>query len=431
MSLRIKHLNGDTTFLLTFSPAEQRSPSNRYGQPPGTFSVLVDPWLSGPSSMWHPKFLLSKHTVPSCISNLSHIPEPNVVLVSQDKPDHCHEPTLRQLDPFSTITNILAIPAAAKKIRGMKHFHSDSVHALPAYSSKDHDSVIRFYIPPLSPGGAPGEATVAYIPAKLDMSGLHNAIGITYRPPTAAPPPTRYSPSFESCTYPNFSTPNPHRHHHHQQTFNLPPTPPDSPVQRPRSLSNSTNPSTLSTASSPSVPLSPASSATTAPSSSYRATRPSTSHTPHPSTSSSTASTGHPPRPAKTLSLIYSPHGLAYSPHLVPYAINHLVPHAALPLTALIHGFDRVENPWYMGGNVNAGIPGGIEIARNLMARYWIGAHDEEKENSGLAVMKIRMKKFGIEDVRELVRREFGGGGGGGGCDVRILDCGEELAVKS
>ncbi|KAL8979645.1 MAG: hypothetical protein Q9177_006085, partial [Variospora cf. flavescens] len=261
MSLKIKHLNGDTTFLLTFSPTEQRVPSNRYGRPPGTFAVLIDPWLSGPSTMWHPKFLLSKHTVPSCISNLSELPEPNVVLVSQDKPDHCHEPTLRQLDPTSPLTNVLAVPAAAKKIRGMKHFRPDRVHALPAYSSKQHDSIIRFYIPPLTLGGTPGEATITYIPAKMDMSGLHNAVGITYRPPTAAPIPTRYSPPSESPSYPNFSIPNPHQH-----LTAVPPTSPDSPPQRHRTPSCSTEPSTTSTASSSSISLSPASSATTSPS---------------------------------------------------------------------------------------------------------------------------------------------------------------------
>ncbi|KAL8705507.1 MAG: hypothetical protein Q9201_001382 [Fulgogasparrea decipioides] len=402
MSLKIKHLNGDTTFLLTFSPVEQRPPSNRYGHPPGTFSVLVDPWLSGPSSMWHPKFFLSKHTVPSCISNLSHIPEPNVVLISQDKPDHCHEPTLRQLDPTSTFTNILAVPAAAKKIRGMKHFDPSRVHALPTYSSKDHDSIIRFYIPPLTPGGAAGEATIAYIPARMDVSGLHNAVGITYRPPTAALSTVRYSPP---STYSNFSSPHAYRH-----PITLPPTPPESPPQRPRSLSSSTNPSTLSTvSSSASPPISYSTSAT------------------------STTSTTNPnhPRPAKTLSLLYSPHGLAYYPHIQSYATTHLVPHAALPLTALIHGFDRIENPWYMGGNVNAGLPGGVEIAKNLMARCWIGAHDEEKENSGVALWKIRMRKFGVGDVRELVRREWSGGGGGRGCEVRVLDCGEEMVLRS
>lgn len=78
-----------------------------------------------------------------------------------------------------------------------------------------------------------------------------------------------------------------------------------------------------------------------------------------------------------------------------------------------------------MGGNVNAGIPGGIEITKNLMARHWIGAHDEDKENSGLAVMKIRLKKFGLGEVRESVRREFSG------CEVRVLECGEEMCVRS
>ena len=83
-----------------------------------------------------------------------------------------------------------------------------------------------------------------------------------------------------------------------------------------------------------------------------------------------------------------------------------------------------------MGGNVNAGLPGGVEIVKNLMARCWIGAHDEDKENSGVSVLKIRMKKYSPGEVRELVSREWSGGGGGG-CDVRTLDCGEELVMKS
>ncbi|KAL8872064.1 MAG: hypothetical protein Q9174_002245 [Haloplaca sp. 1 TL-2023] len=421
MSLHIKHLNGDTTFLLTFSPTESRPSSNIYSRPPGTFSVLVDPWLSGPSSMWHPKFLLSKHTIPSCISNLSHIPEPNVVLISQDKPDHCHEPTLQQLDPSSALTNVLAVPGAAKKIRGMKHFDPSRVHALLAYSSKDTESVIRFYIPPLSPGGAAGEATIAYVPAKMDVSGLHNALGITYRPPTTAPFPSRYTPPSSASPYPNFSSPNPH-----SNPINMPPTPPDSPPQRPRSLASINHPSTISTASSSaSQTMSHSTSATSATSGSQIAHH----HFHHPSTSSCTTSNSQYIRPAKTLSVIYSPHGLAYSPHIQTYATTHLVPHAALPLTALIHGFDRVENPWYMGGNVNAGLPGGVEIAKNLMARCWIGAHDEDKENTGISVLKIKLRKFGIEEVRDLVRREWNGGGGG--CEVRNLDCGEEMVLRS
>ncbi|KAL9608319.1 MAG: hypothetical protein Q9167_006840 [Letrouitia subvulpina] len=403
MSVKIHHLNGDTTFLLTFVPNDLPPPPNRYARLPGTFSILVDPWLSGPSSMWHPMFMLSKHTVPSAIQNLSHIPEPNVVLVSQDKPDHCHLPTLRQLDPSSTLTTILAMPAAAKKIRGMKHFDPSKVFAMPSFLERDSRTVIRFYIPPLTLGGLAGEATLSYIPAKLDVSGLHNAIGITYRPPTAAPLLTHYTPPLDSPSYSNFGSPVP------PPPQNLPPTPPDSPVQRTRSLSSNTNTLTLSAVS---TPLSQSTRATSHTSNSLSV-----------STISSTHSTA-PPRLPKTLSIIYSPHGLSYD-CILPYAVHHLVPLAALPLTTFLHSFDRVQNPWWLGGNVNAGLPGGVEIAKNLMAKCWISAHDEDKENSGLAVLKVATRKYTKEEVREMVSRESPT------CDVRVLECGEEMIMKA
>lgn len=410
MSLNVKHLNGDTTFLLTFSPKEQPSQLPYHQQPPGTFSVLVDPWLSGPSTMWHPKFLSSKHTVASCISNLSHIPEPHVVLVSQDKPDHCHEATLRQLDPTSQSTVILAHPAAAKKIHAMKHFDPSRVHALPTYSDRKPDTVIRFYIPPISLGGLSGEATVAFIPAKLDVSGLHNAIGITYRPPSSkVTRPTNFSlpnPPLNSTFDPPREAPRPQT-----APYSFPPTPPESPNQRISTISSST--ATASEASSPLSAATSASTNTTAP-----------SHSASASISSMYSFNASRPVPEKTLSLIYSPHGVPYS-LIRPYASSHLVSTAALPLTALLHSFDRVENPWWLGGNVNAGLPGGVEIVQNLMAKYWISAHDEDKDNSGLSVKKVVTRKYNAEEVREMVAKRKGGTG------VVVLDCGEELKVKA
>ena len=410
MSLTCKHLNADSTFLLTFSPKEPL-PQPKYEQPPGTFSILIDPWLNGPSTMWHPKFLYSKHTVASCISNLSHIPEPHVVLISQDKPDHCHEPTLRQLDPTSQTTEILASPAAAKKILAMKHFDPSRVHALPSFSDRNPDSVIRFYIPPICPGGLPGEATIAYIPAKLDVSGLHNAIGITYRPPSS----TVSRPiNFSLPTPPLYSTFDAFRDTPRPQTApqNFLPTPPDSPDQRTSTMSSST--ATASDATSPLTPATSTSTNTTA-----------TSHSPSASIASMYSFTAcRRPVPEKTISLIYSPHGVPYST-LRPYASSHLVYTAALPLTALLHSFDRVENPWWLGGNVNAGLPGGVDIAQSLMAKCWISAHDEEKENTGLSVKKVVTRKYTATEVREMVAK------GKGGTGVAVLDCGEEIKLKA
>ena len=406
MSLVVKHLNGDTTFLLTFLPKDASYSSSCGFQSPGTFTVLIDPWLNGPSSMWHPKWLLSKHTVESCISDLSQILEPNVVIVSQDKPDHCHEATLRQLDPASRTTTILAQPAAAKRIHGMKHFDPSRLYALPTFSHRKPDSAIRFYIPPIAPGGLPGEATIAFIPAKMDVSGLHNAIGITYRPPSCTAQP---SSTFSMPTPPSSSTfdsrrlapPDPH---------DMPLTPPDSPVQRTSTLSSRTT-----AASDVSTLTSGSTTATTV-------TSP--SHTANSQSVSSAYSLNARPVPEKTLSLIYSPHGVSYN-LIRPYASSHLVSSAALPLTTLLHSFDRVQNPWWLGGNVNAGLPGGVEIAHSLMAKCWISAHDEDKENSGLAVKKVTTRKYNAEEVRDMVTKTKGTS------DVVVLACGEEIRLQA
>lgn len=364
--------------------------------------------------MWHPKFLYSKHTVPSCIQNLSEIPEPNVVLVSQEKPDHCHESTLRQLNPFSTVTTVLAEPAAAKRIRGMKHFNSSNVHALPVYSDRRPESIVRFYIPPLTPGGTPGEATIAFIPAKLDVSGLHNAIGITYRPPTAAYLPAQYTPVAPLPQSSHSFLPNPHPQ-------NFPLTPPDSPDWKSSDLRPTTSPIQRPN-TSPELRSSTFSDQTTSTISSPVST-PASNFPSHASVSSVSSTASIRPRlpAAKTLSIIYSPHGISY-PLIRTYASSHLVSSAALPLTALLHSFDRVQNPWWMGGNVNAGLPGGVEIAKNLMAKCWISAHDEDKENSGLAVMKISKYKYTTKEVCEMV---------GDYTNVEVLAVGAEKILKA
>jgi hypothetical protein len=105
----------------------------------------------------------------------------------------------------------------------------------------------------------------------------------------------------------------------------------------------------------------------------------------------------------KTLSVMYSPHGVPYD-IIRPWASSHLVREAALPLTALIHSFDRVENPWWLGGNVSAGSPGGLQIARSLYAKSWISAHDADKNNRGVSVKKIRIGKYGPEEIKKMLQ---------------------------
>jgi hypothetical protein len=98
----------------------------------------------------------------------------------------------------------------------------------------------------------------------------------------------------------------------------------------------------------------------------------------------------------------------------------------------LFHSFDHAQNPWYLGGNIMTGMYGGAEIARALMARCWISAHDEQKDDSGLSVKKLRVKRIGPDEVRkhlwngehgEWLRKK------GWTCDVRQLEVGKEMFI--
>lgn len=371
--LTVKALNADTSFLVTFAPssAAQRPSASQY---PGSFSILIDPWLDGPAQIFSPKFSISQHRTQSCVSSLAELPEPDMVLISQDKPDHCHENTLKQLPPNSGAI-ILAAPAAAKKIRKWNHFPKGSVHSLKPFSATDDSRIFRLEIPSFSPTGLPGEVTVALMYPKRDLTCLHNAIGITYRAPTSvlSPPRTAY--------------------------IELPPTPPLSPNPSPV-LGRTTSMASLKI-SSP-LPLS-------AP------------YDPRPLTPNSATT---PLDRERTLSLVYSPHGVAYSV-LEPYASTHLVQQSALPLTALLHSFDRVDNPWYLGGNIAAGVPGGSEIARQLIAKCWVGAHDEEKDNRGVSVMKLKVRRMEVEEVRQSLEEK------GISAKVARLQPGAEIRVSA
>lgn len=353
MSLKIKHLNADTSWLLIFSPPF--AGHNVGGGFPGSFTVLIDPWLSGPSKVFNSKFALTHHTVPSCVESLDDLPQPNLVIVSQDKTDHCHEKTLKQLYPDSD-TLIVGTPAAAKKIKSWKHFDPNTVRSLKRFDSKRNDTLLRIPIPAFSPHGSPGEVTIALLANKIDLAGLHNAIGITYRAPSSV-----LSSQSESF-------------------YDLPMTPPASEPGSPTSIPSSV-PSSLSIKR----PSTPASAVTTLYPAPYG-------------------------NREKSLSVIYSPHGCSYD-LIKPYASTHLLVEAALPLTALFHSWNRVTNPWYLGGRICDGYPTGVDIALYLFAQVWISAHDEEKDAKGLSVKNTKLERFDMEQIKQGLDTLVGGTG--------------------
>ncbi|KAJ1331439.1 MBL fold metallo-hydrolase [Microdochium nivale] len=406
MALTVKPLNSDASFLLSFEPL---LPEVAQGTvTPRPFTILLDPWLTGPSEIFHKAISVTTQKQAPCVQSLLELPEPDLVVISQYKSDHCNEATLRQLPARNSKTLILAEPAAAKLIRSWKHFDQSRVKTIPRWQDPrltGKQAVLRIPVPAVAPGGHRGEVTIAFIPQKRDIAGLHAAIGITYRPPSThnlvihprtgmhvlTPPTTpgalktAFIDARRSLTASNglLMPPSPPASSHSLRSYRsassiaVSPTSPhpqgDSPLSQPRPVSFLYSSHVLNLGSAP-------------------ASTQSLIKIP------STQSHCHP------VSVIFSPHGISYSA-LEPYVTSHLVAEAALPLTALLHCMNSVDNPWWMGGNINSGAPAGAVIAAKLGARIWVGAHDGEKEIKGLATGLLKTKTFKKSEMRHVVAK--------------------------
>ena len=369
MALRVQHLNADTTFLLNFAPPfAPDKPATRF---PGDFTILIDPWLNGSSSVFHPSFQVSHHVVEPAITSLKEIRKNvDMIVISQDKPDHCHRDTLCSL-PRNSKISILATPAAAKKIKSWRHFDTNCIRVMKPYNPSVADSIVNIPLPGYGcASSGQGRVTIAHIPTKRDMTGLHNAVGITYQPPSSV-----------------FTLNTQHGRYESGSTVQLSANGVSRPSTAPRTRTCSDPP--------PCTPLDWTSR-------SYR-DRPAGKA---PDSDHLRVDSGIVPSPTnneKTLSVIYTPHGLA--PHLIkPYLTNHLSTLGALPVLALFHSMTAESNPWFMGGKVALGAPGGVELAKAVGGvQYWISAHDEEKENLGLATKWCKTRRYGLEEVKTLL----------------------------
>ncbi|KAI0506548.1 hypothetical protein F5B22DRAFT_623459 [Xylaria bambusicola] len=138
----ITHLNADTTWILHLPyPEGVERPSGR-----SRFNVLLDPWLQGPQSDGGRWFSVQWHVIAPSVQTIKELngllaelekggaraPETDsyidVVAISHEFTDHCHEATLRELP---SNTPILAPDKAAKLIRSWKHF--DAVTEMPPF----------------------------------------------------------------------------------------------------------------------------------------------------------------------------------------------------------------------------------------------------------------------------------------------------------
>lgn len=201
-SITITHLSADASFLLSYLPVRP-SPATSTTLLPSDytpFTVLLDPWLVGTSPVFHPSFSVQSHTVRPSITHLSQLPSPpDVVLISQDKSDHCHEETLRQLDTKEggrdSGVRIFAVKGAYGKVKGWGIVTEDKVGELKPWRAGRKGGVgnviVRIDIP--IPGSDSETSTssspqisahleIAHLPAVYpwEFPSLHSALAIRF-----------------------------------------------------------------------------------------------------------------------------------------------------------------------------------------------------------------------------------------------------------
>lgn len=162
MSVTLRHLNDDTSWLLTY----------------GQFHILIDPWFSGPQTDYFRYFSTQEHASPSSIQDINRDLGVSIdaVIISHEFTDHCHEQTLLSLSPA---TPVFATTNAAKLIRRWNHF--DHVFDIPILDGRPDQFTLRALTNGRTPSSMPETISVGYIPEKkfLALPSLHGATCIS------------------------------------------------------------------------------------------------------------------------------------------------------------------------------------------------------------------------------------------------------------
>ncbi|KAF3144190.1 hypothetical protein TWF703_009485 [Orbilia oligospora] len=408
MPITLRHITADSTWLITLT-----SPHNPPSHAP--FNILVDPWIVGPSEVWHPKFAQNHHTTPSSIQSLEELdPQPDILLISQTKSDHCNEATCRQLSKDGSL-QVYTVPGADSIVKSWKHFNPENVHRLPTNESitstssetdkdkkdKDEDEYSFETDPSIA-----AIVELAFLPAlkPWEIPSIHIGLGITYTPTQdkKLPPSPPLTPPSTNLLHPTVSAAH----------------------QVPSTITLSTVPSNLST--SPSNESNPTN--TTHPDSPNRF--PKKPNSPSKPSSKKSINLKQPgPKNSLTDSLLYTPHGVP------PSALTQYLYSLPLPLTAFLHCFVKVDNPKWLGGTVSSGLPNALKILTEvkkiraeqarlveepispksnysteypLGVKYLVATHDEEVKLEGFCSHFVKKIKWDVKEVDDELKKVAG-----------------------
>jgi hypothetical protein len=163
MSLILRHLNADTSWLIIF----------------GEFKILLDPWLFGSQTDFFRYFSTQEHATPPSIQNISRDLDIQIdaIIISHEFTDHCHEQTLRSL---SAIIPVFATTNASKRIRQWHYFHH--VYDIPLLNDRPEKFTLSILSKQQPELGMPNTVSVGYIPEKglMALPALHGATCISF-----------------------------------------------------------------------------------------------------------------------------------------------------------------------------------------------------------------------------------------------------------
>ena len=168
----IKHLNGDTSWLVSFPVSEQDRGDRQ-------FNVIIDPWLSGPQTDYYSWFSSQSHVIKACVDHVSELKTRiDAVVLSHEWTDHTHKATLLEIDPK---TPVYATIKAAGIVRSWNHF--TQVHTVEDLEPGAHWSTTR--LPGLTP--CLGVSRISSTSFEI-VSYYHVAICLAYVPPETQAP---------------------------------------------------------------------------------------------------------------------------------------------------------------------------------------------------------------------------------------------------
>jgi len=163
MSLTLRHLNADTSWLIIFDE----------------FKILLDPWLFGSQTDFFRYFSTQEHSVPPSIQNIGRDLDMqiNAIIISHEFSDHCHEQTLRS---FSATIPVFATSNASKRIRRWNYFQH--VFDIPLLDDRPENFTLAMLSRQQPQLNMPNTINVGYIPEKgfMALPSLHGATCISF-----------------------------------------------------------------------------------------------------------------------------------------------------------------------------------------------------------------------------------------------------------